>query len=119
MLSVFKLTLKTIDEQKIQIQKGSSILKVANQRDKICIWYMCDPERELIEETFYVVGTGQQVPNTFPGLYIGSVAIDVFIWHVFFKRRPNVQRGKTIVATPNPNDPGQAQKRDQGGNNGT
>ncbi len=116
MLNVFKTKLEITDEQKVQMQKGSSILKVARQGDDICVWYLCDPERELQDETFYVVGTGNQLPDTFPGAYIDSVIIPPFVWHVFFKRRPNVQRGKTIVASPN--DPGQAHTR-EGGDNGT
>ena len=108
MLAVYKATLKILDEQKIELQKGSTIIKVGEQEGHIVLWYMCDPERELAPQTFYVIGTGQQIPDTFPGLYIGSVQIGDFnvttppqmVWHVFFKQQPNVKRGKPIVATP-------------------
>jgi hypothetical protein len=115
-LSVYKTTLEITDEQKVTMQKGSGIIKVANQNGKLTLWYLCDPEAELVEETFYVVGTGQQLPDTFPGLYVDSVINepaesldgirdrnaprDGFVWHVFFKRRPNVQRGEPIVVPP-------------------
>ena len=104
MINVFKLTLEIKDEQKVQLQKGSSILKCEEQHDKITLWYLCDPEAELSEETFYVVGTGQQLPDTFPGLYVGTAQVGPLVWHVFFKKKPNVQRRQPIVATPNPND---------------
>jgi len=103
MIAIFKTTLKIEDEQKVEMQKGSRIVKAANQHGKITLWYVCDPEAELTDETFYVVGTGQQLPDTFPGQYVDSVACEEFIWHIFFKQKPNVQRGKPIVA---PNDDG-------------
>ena len=116
MLSVFKTTLEITDEQKVTMQKGSSLVKVGNQNGKITLWYICDPEADLVEETFYVIGTGQQLPDTFPGLYVDTVQVqnfeeeldgqgsvrpgEIFVWHVFFKRKPNVQRGEPIVAEP-------------------
>lgn len=115
MLTVYKVTLEITDEQKVQIQKGSNIIKVAEQDGKITLWYLCDPEAELSKETFYVVSTGQQLPDTFPGLYIDTVEIHTVIeedadgggcfgrtdvWHVFFKRKPNVQRDESIVVDP-------------------
>lgn len=106
MISVFKTTLKIEDEQKVPMQRGSRILKVAEQNGKVTLWYLCDCEAELTDETFYVIGTGQQLPDTFPGNYVGSCKCEEFIWHVFFKQKQNVQRGKTIVAEVNPNDDG-------------
>lgn len=129
MLTVFKTQLEITDEQKVELQQGSSIVKIDVQDGQLTLWYLCDPERELVEETFYVVGTGQQLPDTFPGIYIDTVEMhhfeedpdgqgglgQSFIWHVFFKRRPSIQLGKPIVATRNPNDPGMADTR---GNDG-
>jgi len=111
MITVFKTVLEITDEQKIPMQQGSRITKVGEQGGKLTLWYICDPEAEINDETFYVVGTGQQLPDTFPGTYVGSVQINVegareMVWHVFFKRKPNVQQGKTVVAQINPNDPG-------------
>lgn len=116
MISVFKTTLKITDEQKVELQKGSSIFKVDDRPEGITLWYLCDPEAELVEETFYVIRTGQQLPDTFPGLYIDSVETyekddpktldETITLHIFFKKRPNVQRGKTVVAEVNPNDDG-------------
>ena len=122
MINVFKTTLKIQDEQKVSMQQGSRILKVDTQfseDDPITLWYMCDPEAELVEETFYVVGTGQQLPDTFPGMYVDSVQVHeviaehivgggcdgrTLVWHIFFKKKPNVQRGKTVIKRINPND---------------
>lgn len=115
MISVFKTTLEVTDEQKVPLQEGSAIIKVAEQHGKITLWYVCDPEAELTEETFYVVGTGHQLPDTFPGKYVDSVQIDPFVWHVFFKQKPNVK--KPIVAEVNPNDPA-ADVSKRGGDNG-
>ena len=105
MISIFKTTLDTTDEQKVQMQKGSTIIKVGEQESRITLWYVCDPEAELHEETFYVVATGQQLPDTFPGLYVDTVQIGggetvQHVWHVFFKKRPNVQRGEPVVVPP-------------------
>lgn len=112
MLTVYKVTLEIANEQKVELQKGSSIIKVGEQDGHIVLWYICDPERNLDQQTFYVVGTGQQLPDTFPGVYVGSVQIydmpdandpvrtSEHVWHVFFKKRPNVQRGRPIVTTP-------------------
>ena len=101
MLTVFKTTLEIADEQKVELQKGSLIVKVGVQEDIVTLWYICDPEAELVKETFYVIATGQQVPDTFPGQYIDSVQkSNGNVWHVFFKKRPSVQRGTPVVADP-------------------
>jgi len=120
MITVYKTTLKIVDEQKVAIQEGSAIIKVAEYDGKITLWYVCDPEAPLTEETFYVISDGQQLPDTFPGRYVDTVQLTTampepenpteFVWHVFFKQKPNVQ--KPIVA--NPNDPGQAHTREGG-----
>jgi hypothetical protein len=114
MITVFKTTLKIEDEQKVKMQQGSRIVKVGEQQGKLTLWYVCDPEAEMVEETFYVVATGQQMPDTFPGAYVDSVQVGDFkvdtppqmVWHVFFKRKPNVNRGKTVIRRVNPNDDG-------------
>ena len=116
MQTIHKQTLELKDEQVIRLPVGALLLSCQNQNGELTLWYSFDAgETEDEAVTFYVIGTGQLTPDTFPGRFFKTVQVADFVWHVFFKPLPPLQRGKPIVA--NPNDAGASKTRgnDNGG----
>ena len=50
----------------------------------MCIWAECDSEKEVVDRSFVVVGTGREVPED-AKTYLGTFQIDSgrFIFHVY------------------------------------
>lgn len=71
----------------IMMPRGAAILHVGHQGDPevVHIWAMVDvSEPTTILKTFYVVGTGQDIPEPSRWQHIGTVVFAVdLVWHVF------------------------------------
>lgn len=85
MKTIWKEVLKVTDKQTIKVSKGANFLSVAFQHNQISIWYVVDNRAELVDQTIYIFGTGNPIPNNFDGKFIGTVlmANDYLAWHVF------------------------------------
>ncbi len=88
MKTIYKYYLKLAGSTVIELPIGSRILSVGNQRGDICIWAEVDTVspytgKEPITEDikFYVIGTGESVPDNLK--YLGTVIIEPFVWHVY------------------------------------
>jgi len=69
----------------IGLPSGATVLTVALQRNKICLWARVDPRAEKVTlRTFRVVGTGHEV-LTGDETYLGSAHSNDgnFVFHVF------------------------------------
>ncbi len=70
----------------LKIPRGSDFLGVGMQGGKVVVWFLCDPEEELVKKTFFIHGTGRMI---YSGLnksnYIGTAQDGGYIWHVFCK----------------------------------
>ena len=62
--------------------KGATVLSVANQQDTLCLWAMVDPAAPEVFREFDVLGTGKAIPE-WERVFIGTVLIGQFVWHVF------------------------------------
>ncbi len=95
MKKVYKYLLAADDVSKIQMPYDAKILKIAEQRGRICVWALIDEEKAPESRTFYIVGTGHEIrdPNTLSqGDYRGARLehLDTvimlngdFVFHVF------------------------------------
>ncbi len=85
MKTIHKQKLEITGTQTIKVPKGSKILSVANQREKLNIWYACDTRSEVEDITIHIFGTGHQIWPSFDGKFIGTVlmANDNLVWHIF------------------------------------
>jgi hypothetical protein len=102
-VEIFRLAMT--DEQKLVLPEVASILGTELLADfsGIDLYVFGDQSGPTIEVTFYVIDTGQQVPDTFAGRHIKTLPKgDGHAYHVFMK--PPGKR-KPIVAERNPNDP--------------
>lgn len=75
----------------VTMPRGAKILKVAEQRMRICVWALIDTDETVTERrTFHVVGTGQEIcePPSFYGGRMEHVGTFLmmdgdYVWHVF------------------------------------
>lgn len=79
---IFKYPLEITDTQEISMPAGAKILSVANQRGMLCLWALCDPKAKRDSRTIEIVGTGNPWDDR-DSVFIGSVVIEPFVWHVF------------------------------------
>lgn len=79
---------------KLCLQAFARLIKVdrdTRQSDKIALWFIINdaiPADDV--RTFYIVGTGWEIPNSTNVEHVGSVHMSPapFIWHVFEEKKP-------------------------------
>jgi len=83
---VGKFTLKD-HESNLEIPEGYEVLSVVEQHNKIVLYCIVNPENELVDAQFLVIGTGWDIPDkaTDDMKFIGTVVISngALVWHVF------------------------------------
>lgn len=97
---IWKYSLATTSEQKIDMPEGAWILTVQAQREVPCLWVLVDPAAPHELRTIYMYGTGHRIgaaadSNTPPpaagharssfGAHLGSFQLrdETLIFHVF------------------------------------
>ena len=88
MKKVFKYELPVGGPQTVVMSRGAQILHIGHQGDPavVCIWALVDIyEPTDIDKTFYVVGTGHEIPEPAKWTYVGTANYHPvpLIWHVF------------------------------------
>lgn len=71
----------------ITVPKSAKFLKIANQFDTICAWYLIDTEEiETRKETWFQIGSGH-VYNYDSLTYIDSIINEqaALVWHMFIE----------------------------------
>lgn len=82
---IYKYTL-TQEVQDISLPILSKIVHVDSQNENITLWIKQDTEQTSIQRvTFYLVGTGQPVPDFTH--HCGTVLIGPYVWHIFADAR--------------------------------
>ena len=67
----------------IYIPEYAAVLKCGVQDEKIIIWCLVETDRPTEKRCFSIVGTGQFINDTKKLVYIDTVFIGRFVWHVF------------------------------------
>ena len=82
----FPFTVKDIVE--IEMPMGAWILKVDAQHERPCIWALADPDAELEQRRFRVVGTGHPCDDVSDFQHVGTFQQfnETLVWHVFDMR---------------------------------
>lgn len=71
----------TTGEQVIAMPAGADVLAVNEQGGRIFMWAICTPSHPACQRTFYVAGTGWNLPDSIN--YLGSAFVGTFVWHAF------------------------------------
>lgn len=83
---IHKQTLSIDSRQTIQLPTNSKIISAANQKEDLCIWYICDTEtKEQTERTILMVGTGHPILESKSKVFIDTVLFmsGSLVFHVF------------------------------------
>lgn len=82
---VWKETLDIIARQVVEVPDAAKVLCAEIQYEKLCLWFLCDPELEKTQRVFRIVGTGHEISDELQLKYISSfmLAHDALIFHVF------------------------------------
>lgn len=83
---VYKYVLEFSSAQILELPRCAQIIHCAFQDEPICLWALVDPsEQQKIERTFYIVGTGQVLPDNEVLKHIATLTRGGFVWHIFEK----------------------------------
>ena len=83
MKTIYKQTLELKGTQIIHLPKNTRILSLQNQNNKPTIWFYLDTEeKEMDEYRIFMFGTGWPISENLTN-YLGTVQIDIFVWHFF------------------------------------
>lgn len=87
---IFKYPLKAQDSQEVELPYGAQILSVQAQRDDVYVWALVDPIAPTYLQTFYVIGTGNPIPDSFClATHLGTVQLlgGSLVFHIFLGPR--------------------------------
>lgn len=80
MKTILKYQLSIIDRNTITAPT-MTVLHVREQNDVPTIWAEVDEGGDIEEHTFWIVGTGMNVPSD--ATYLGTAFCSPFVWHVY------------------------------------
>lgn len=88
MTTVYKYPFQITPRQQMLLPPGRQIIHVGPDPDgKLCLWAIVDEARGVMNETLWLVGTGQQLPDGVSAQqHIGSCVNGPFVWHVFIEQ---------------------------------
>lgn len=83
MATVWKIALKPADVQEVEVPGGAEFLCAREQYENVCVWFRCDPSRDIEKRKIAIVGTGHPAPDD--GRYIGTASLrgGTLMFHVF------------------------------------
>jgi len=68
----------------IEMPKNGEILSVQNQYNEIVLWIKINTNNKTEERRFIIYGTGDNIKFSSENInYIGTVQMDIDVWHVF------------------------------------
>lgn len=84
-MTVYKYPLQITDEQTVIMPKYPHYLTLQWVRGELCLYAVVKPDNPPSEHKFIIVATGQEIPNDYPLIYMGTVTQrdERLVWHVF------------------------------------
>lgn len=84
MTQIWKYDIKTL-ETVHNLPIGAKFLSLAEQKGKICLWFMVDENNYMEQRVFAIFNTGQLIPSHVKMEYLGTVLVvgRSLVWHVF------------------------------------
>ena len=83
MKTIWKFKLEPELQQSIKMPKEHKVLSVGVTQGDLCLWALVDAEtEEYVYRTFYIVLTGQDVPDE-DVYFSGTIVLEDFVFHVY------------------------------------
>lgn len=67
----------------LQLPIGAEILSVQYQNEGMYLWAVVESRAVVELRSFYILGTGMEVPNHVNLKFIATVQQGAYVWHVF------------------------------------
>lgn len=94
---IFKYQLDLVPEQIIKVGFPFKYLTMQWQRDRLCVWALCNENGSGSNRKIIMRGTGHSFEGAVKEDYIGTIQEGVFVWHFFdageTERKPTPQTG--------------------------
>jgi len=81
-VKIYKYPVELLQEQKISLPIESKVRHFGTQDGSLMMWVELDPDLEHEIHTFYVVGTGQEIPED-AITYHGTVYLNFYVRHLY------------------------------------
>jgi len=65
----------------LEMPEGAKILNVHEQLGQVVFWAEVDVAAPRVIRHFYLVGTGNQIPEGFE--YVGTAYVSQYVWHLY------------------------------------
>jgi hypothetical protein len=90
-IKIYKYEIPTLQDQfTLEMPEIKQFLSLQMQNDKHVMWWTVDTESPLVNETFRIVMTGEDITDShFIMLYLGTFQLSELVLHVF-KNNTNV-----------------------------
>lgn len=82
-MRIWKYPLVLTDEQTVMAPQNARWLSVREQAGVLTAWALVDEEAGLAPTRFLMVGTGNPGPDPTGTMFLGTVQMLPFTWHVF------------------------------------
>lgn len=84
-MRIWKWTLAVTDKQTLQMPAGAKLLTVQMQGEAPQLWALCDETAPKMPRLIAIHGTGNPMPDEWPGEYVGTFQIHggALVFHVF------------------------------------
>ena len=86
--TIWKAILKPVDVQDIEVPEGAELLTARDQFEQLCIWFTCDPEKQMTKRRIAICGTGHAAPQDARYVGTGFLHGGQLVFHVFERPRP-------------------------------
>jgi hypothetical protein len=80
---IHKYELFVVDKQRVYMFEDAKILCVQVQNGEPYIWAQGDPGLPLVPKIFRIFGTGRVIINNEFLVYVGTIQVGRFVWHVY------------------------------------
>ena len=82
MRTIYKYTIPITPRWEITMPRGAEVRHVREQNGQITVWVELNPQVDDEEvKTFFVVGTGHEIPDA--SRYLGSAFVGYYVWHIY------------------------------------
>jgi hypothetical protein len=82
-MKIFKCIIPIIDQFCIKLPIRSEILSFQMQENNPCLWALVNEDNREEERFFKIYGTGNEIIDSRPMKFIGTVQINFMVWHLF------------------------------------
>jgi len=82
-MKIFKYPLTLDQWSKVAIPMGGEVLSCQEQNGAPYLWVLVNESAPVQVRKFHIYGTGHNIDNDIPMVFISTVQVGPFVWHVF------------------------------------